>query len=56
MEKGMIFDVQQEGKETFMAMAINDKQTVILETLEIVDIDFENEVEEIFIENIFNLY
>ena len=33
MEKGMIFDVQQEGKETFIAMAINDKQAVILETL-----------------------
>ena len=41
----MIFDVRQEGKETFIAMAINDKQAVILETLEIVDIDFENEVE-----------
>lgn len=56
MEKGMIFDVWQEGKETFRAMAINDKQAVNLETLEIVDVYFEDEVEEILIDDIFNLY
>ncbi len=55
MTKGMIFDVWREGMSTFRAMALDNERVVNLETLEIYDdIDFENEVEEIIIEDIFD--
>ena len=55
MTKGMIFDVWREWLSTFRAMALDDKRVVNLETLEIYDdIDFESEVEEIIIEDIFD--
>lgn len=56
MERGMIFDLYQEGMTTKRVMAINRKDVIDLDNGEIIfDIDFENEVCEIIIENIFNL-
>ena len=50
----MIFDLYQDGQPTKRVMAINDKDVMDLQdgTL-IFDIDFENEVGEILIYNIF---
>lgn len=55
MEKGMIFDVWKENDKTFRAMTINETEVLNLETLEVVLVDFENEVEEILIDNIFEI-
>jgi hypothetical protein len=54
MKKGMIFDLYQDGQPTKRVMAINEKDVMDLQdgTL-IFDIDFENEVGEILIDNIF---
>lgn len=56
MKKGMIFDLYLEGQSTKRVMAVNEKDVLDLEegTL-ICDIDFENDVEEILIDDIFNL-
>lgn len=59
MRKGMIFDLYQDGKETRRVMAINDKDVMCLDGShgEIIEnIDFENEVAEILITDIFSLY
>lgn len=50
----MIFDLYQDGQPTKRVMAINDKDVMDLQdgTL-IFDIDFENEVGEILIDNVF---
>lgn len=55
MKKGMIFDLYQDGQPTKRVMAINEKDVLWLEdgTL-ICSIDFENEVEEILIDDILN--
>jgi hypothetical protein len=53
MKRGMIFDLYQEGQSTKRVMAINDTDVMILENGEVIkDIDFDNEVEEILIDNI----
>lgn len=56
MKKGMIFDLYQDGKPTRRVMAINERDVMCLEGCmgEVIkDIDFENEVAEILIDNIF---
>jgi len=51
----MIFDLYQEGQPTKRVMAINDKDVIDLGRQEVIkNIDFENEVTEILIDNIFN--
>ena len=54
MKKGMIFDLYQDGQPTKRVVAVNDKDVLDLEegTL-ICSIDFENEVESILIDNVF---
>lgn len=55
MKEGMIFDLYQEGKNTRRVMAINEKDVMCLDGCvgEVIkNIDFENEVEEILIDNI----
>ena len=55
MKKGMIFDLYQDGKETVRVLAIDERVVVNLETFEhIYDIDFDDEVERILINNIFD--
>ena len=53
MTKGMIFDLYQDGSPTKRVMAINSRDVMDLQdgTL-IFSIDFENEVEEVLIDNI----
>lgn len=52
----MIFDLYQDGHPTKRVMAINEKDVMNLQNGNIIfDIDFENEVGEILIENIFEL-
>ncbi len=54
----MIFDLYQEGQPTKRVMAINDKDVMCLDECigEVIkNIDFENEVGEILIYNIFDL-
>lgn len=52
----MIFDWYKEGESTIRVIAINDKQIMSLETWVVYnEIDFENEVEEILIENVFDI-
>lgn len=54
MKKGMIFDLYQDGQPTKRVMAINEKDVMDLQTGEFIfGIDFENEVAEILIDNIF---
>lgn len=54
MKKGMIFDLYQDGKPTKRVMAVNNKDVLSLEYgILICDIDFDNEVSEILIYNIF---
>lgn len=51
----MIFDVYQDGKPTFRAMAIDEKVVLNLVTLEKIEgIDFENEAGDILIYDIFD--
>ncbi len=56
MKKGMIFDLYQDGKPTRRVMAINERDVMCLDGCMgevITNIDFENEVGEILIDNIF---
>jgi len=56
MKRGMIFDLYQDGKPTRRVMALNEKDVFDLESrVFIFNIDFENEVGEVLIENIFDL-
>lgn len=56
MNEGMIFDLYQEGQPTKRVMAINNKDVMDLNNGALIfDIDFENEVSEILIDNIFDL-
>ncbi len=49
----MLLDLYQEGLGTKRVMAISETDVVDLNTLEIIkNVDFENEVEEILIDNI----
>jgi len=57
MKKGMIFDLYQEGKSTRRVMAINEKDVMCLDGCigEVIKfIDFDNEVERVLIDNIFD--
>ena len=57
MKKGMIFDLYQDGKETRRVMAINERDVMCLDGCmgEVIkDIDFENEVGEILIMDVFS--
>ena len=55
MKKGMVFDLYQDGHSTKRVLAINSTDVVDLENGNVIrNIDFENEVEEILIENIFD--
>ena len=53
MNKGMLFDLYREDQETRRVMAISKTDVVDLNTLEVIkNVDFENEVEEILIDDI----
>jgi len=55
MKKGMIFDLYQDGKSTIRVIAISGKDVVSLESFEVIrNIDFEQEVESILIDDIFD--
>jgi len=55
MKKGMIFDLYQDGKSTVRVIAISGKDVVSLESFEVIrNIDFEQEVESILIDDIFD--
>ena len=59
MKKGMVFDLYQDGQQTRRVVAINEKDVMCLDGCigEVIrDIDFENEVEKILIDNIFELF
>ncbi len=50
----MIFDLYQDGQPTKRVMAINEKDVMNLQDGQVIfNIDFENEVGEILIDNIF---
>jgi hypothetical protein len=54
MKKGMIFDLYQEGQTTKRVMAVNENDVLVLKDQTFIfNIDFENEVGEILIENVF---
>ena len=54
MTKGMIFDLYQDGQPTKRVMAINEKDVMDLQDGKLIfDIDFENEVMDILIDNVF---
>lgn len=53
MKKGMIFDLYQEGQTTKRVMVV-DENDVLEDQTFIFNIDFENEVGEVLIEDIFN--
>jgi len=54
MKKGMIFDLYQDGQPTKRVMAINEKDVMDLQDGKLIfDIDFENEVMDILIYNVF---
>ena len=54
MKRGMIFDLYQDGQPTRRVMVIDEKDVMCLLNGEIIkNIDFENEVVEILIDNIF---
>jgi hypothetical protein len=54
MKKGMIFDLYQDGQPTKRVMAINEKDVMDLQDGKLIfDIDFENEVMDILIDNVF---
>ena len=54
MKKGMIFDLYQDGQPTRRVMAINEKDVMDLQDGKLIfDIDFENEVMDILIDNVF---
>lgn len=50
----MIFDLYQDGQPTKRVMAINEKDVMDLQDGKLIfDIDFENEVMDILIDNVF---
>jgi hypothetical protein len=54
MKKGMIFDLFQDGQSTKRVMAVNETDVLVLEDHTFIfNIDFENEVCDILIQNIF---
>ena len=54
MKKGMIFDLYQDGQTTKRVMAVNETDVLVLEDQTFIfNIDFENEVVDILIYNIF---
>lgn len=54
MKKGMIFDLYQDGQPTKRVIAINEKDVMDLQDGKLIfDIDFENEVGDILVDNIF---
>jgi hypothetical protein len=54
MKKGMIFDLYQDGQPTKRVMAINEKDVMDLQDGKLIfDIDFENQVMDILIDNVF---
>jgi len=56
MKKGMIFDLYQEGQSTKRVMAVSDTSVLDLETHEMIqNVDFENDVSEILIMDIFSV-
>ena len=56
MKKGMIFNLYQDGQSTKMVMAVNETDVLVLEDQTFIfNIDFENEVGDILIENVFAL-
>jgi len=56
MKKGMIFDLYQDKQPTKRVMSINDKDVMDLQDGKLIfDIDFENEVIEVLIDNVFEL-
>jgi len=53
MEKGMIFDLYQDGQPRKRVMAINKTDVIVLEDQSIIfNIDFENEAGYVLINNI----
>jgi hypothetical protein len=56
MKKGMIFDLYQDGQSTKRVIAVNENDVLVLEDQSFIfNIDFDNEVGEILIDNIFEL-
>lgn len=56
MKKGMVFDLYQDGRATKRVVAISDTVVMDLNTGEqLTEFDFEDEVSEILIDNIFDL-
>lgn len=56
MKKGMIFDLYQDGQTTKRVMAINESDVLVLEDQTLIfNIDFDNEVGEILINNVFTI-
>ena len=58
MKKGMMFHLYQDGKETRLVVAINEKDVMCLDGCmgEVIkNIDFEDEVGDILISNIYDL-
>jgi hypothetical protein len=54
MEKGMIFDLYQEGQTTKRVMAVNETDVLVLEDQTFIfNIDYDNESEGVLIDNIF---
>lgn len=54
MERGMIFDLYQEGQPVKRVLALSEKDVICLNDNSLIyGIDFQNEVEEILIDNIF---
>ena len=52
----MIFDLYQDGQSTKRVMVINENDVIVLEDQSIIfNIDFENEVGDIIIDDIFSL-
>ena len=56
MKRGIVFDLYQDGQTTKRVMAVNENDVLVLEDQTFIfNIDFKNEVDEILIENIFEL-
>lgn len=56
MKKGMIFDLYQDGQPTRRVMAVSNTEVIDLDTMVIYgNIDFENEVGDILIQDIFSV-
>lgn len=58
MKRGMMFHLYQDGKETRLVIAINERDVMCLDGCigEVIkNIDFDNEVGDILISNIYDL-